>query len=97
MLQYQGDFMTDLERLMWTVLPSPSETSNTSHRPIFDKVAYITKEFGRISAVDIRRLFDDWLASAIQRVGEWSRQALERMDSAVEVALLQQKVWVLKN
>lgn len=43
---------------------------------------------------DIRNIFDQWIGRAVLRVGESTRAALEAMDSATEVARLQQRMWL---
>ena len=58
----------------------------------FDHTAFLADDKACSPPVDVRQIFDQWLLRAVQRVGEGARVALEAMESATEVARLQQRV-----
>jgi hypothetical protein len=60
----------------------------------FDRNAFLVDEKASSSHLDIRKVFDQWIERTVQRVGERARAALEAMESATEVARLQQRVWL---
>jgi hypothetical protein len=60
----------------------------------FNRSAFLADEKASSSHLDIRKVFDQWIERTVQRVGERARAALEAMESATEVARLQQRVWL---
>ena len=60
----------------------------------FDIDAFLADDKVCTAPSDIRNIFDQWIARAVLRVGESTRAALEAMDSATEVARLQQRMWL---
>jgi hypothetical protein len=56
----------------------------------FDQNAFLADD----SPLEVKKVFDQWIERAVQRVGERARSALEAMTSATEVARLQQRVWL---
>lgn len=96
----QLEFISDVDRALSPLLNSPPAASvggaNASALKHFgfDRNAFLADEKASSSHLDIRKVFDQWIERTVQRVGERARAALEAMQSATEVARLQQRVWL---
>ena len=88
----QLEFISDIDRAL-TPLLSRSGTDEKKGLE-FDASAFIAHDKTSASPLEIRKIFDQWLGKAVQKVGERARAALEAMESATEVARLQQRVWL---
>ena len=104
----QLEFIGDLDRAMAPLLNSPPATAagggggggvgtaggGAVKSLGFDRTAFLADEKASSVPGDIRKVFDQWIERTVQRVGERARAALEAMESATEVARLQQRVWL---
>lgn len=96
----QLEFISDVDRALSPLLNSPpaafvgGASAGASKHFGFDRNAFLADERASSSHLDIRKVFDQWIERAVQRVGERARAALEAMESATEVARLQQRVWL---
>lgn len=94
----QVEFISDVDRALSPLLLSSALDSTflSAQRKSmgFDRSSFLADDKASSPLGDTRKLFDQWIARAVQRVGERARAALEAMDSATDVARLQQRVWL---
>jgi hypothetical protein len=88
-LLHQLEFIKGIERALLPLLPPDALTTDKLGLG-FDQTAFVASD----SPLDVKKVFDQWIERAVQRVGERARSALEAMTSATEVARLQQRVWL---
>ena len=91
-IQKQLEFINDIDRAFSPLLQNSSSKNKGGLG--FDCTAFLADDKACSPPLEIRKIFDQWLVKAVQRVGERARAALEAMDSATEVARLQQRVWL---
>jgi hypothetical protein len=93
---YQATFLRDVDAALTALLASLGATGKGDAAPAHDAGAtFLAHVRGAGSGgADVRRVFDEWLGKSVQRLGAWSSGALAGMGSALEVARLQQRVWV---
>ena len=98
----QLEFINDIDRTLSPLMPSVGKQSTVNAVPKgggiktlgFDINAFLADDKVCSLPTDIRNIFDQWIGRAVLRVGESTRAALEAMDSATEVARLQQRMWL---
>jgi len=98
--RFAMDCLKEFEPLL---CPSPSDASTASTTVqstdvrkscSFDLSAFDMDDRRRCSPSRVRALFDEWLARVVQRMSQRCRVALGAMQSALEVARMQQRVWL---
>jgi hypothetical protein len=99
----QLEFITDIDRILSPLVRVTGQgTQGTAEVALkgekrtlgFNTDAFLADDKVCTLPIDIRNIFDQWIGRAVLRVGESTRAALEAMDSATEVARLQQRMWL---
>lgn len=99
----QLEFITDIDRILSPLIRVTGKgTQGTAEVALkgekrtlgFNTDAFLADDKVCTLPIDIRNIFDQWIGRAVLRVGESTRAALEAMDSATEVARLQQRMWL---
>lgn len=99
----QLEFITDIDRILSPLIRVTGKgTQGTAEVALkgekrtlgFNTDAFLADDKVCTMPIDIRNIFDQWIGRAVLRVGESTRAALEAMDSATEVARLQQRMWL---
>jgi hypothetical protein len=99
----QLEFITDIDRILSPLIrvtgkgkQGTAEVALKGEKRTlgFNTDAFLADDKVCTLPIDIRNIFDQWIGRAVLRVGESTRAALEAMDSATEVARLQQRMWL---
>ena len=93
---YQATFLRDVDAALTALPASLGAAGKGDMVPVHDAGAmFLAHARGAgSSGAEVRRVFDEWLGKRVLRLGAWSSGALAGMGSALEVARLQQRVWV---
>ena len=97
--RFQAEFNVDLTISMKALLRFLSnhycvvEANIADDVPLVDTSAFMKDLQAKVSKTQLRSIFDSWLGRIIMTISSRCKVALGCMDSAFEVAKLQQKVW----